>query len=70
MSLLTAAFLMDKYGPLLTIDNLGEVLHLERGTVKNQISAQRIGIPVIRHGSKPLFHATDVATYIDGMRPS
>lgn len=68
MSLLTAAFLMDRYGPLLTEDELAEVLKLKPGTVRNQRSGGTLGIPCIRRGKTPLFHAEDVATYIDAIR--
>lgn len=68
MSLLTAAFLMDKYGPLLTEEQLGEVLHMEPGTIRNQRGSGALGIPFIKHGRAPLYHAEDVAKYIDQLR--
>ena len=36
MSFLTAAYLMQTYGPLLTEHELSEVLKLEPGTVRNK----------------------------------
>ena len=36
MTLLTHAHLLDRYGPLLTESQLGEVLHLAPGTLRNQ----------------------------------
>jgi len=68
MSLLTAAFLMDRYGPLLTEDELAEVLKLEPGTIRNQRSSGTLCIPCIRRGKTPQFHAEDVAKYIDAIR--
>ncbi|NMG56187.1 hypothetical protein [Aromatoleum aromaticum] len=68
MSLLTHAYLLEKYGPLLTTEQLGAVLHLEPGTVRNQSGAQTLGIPVIRRGKTPLYHAQDVAAYLDQLR--
>lgn len=68
MSFLTAAHPMSQYGPLLTEDQLAKVLHAEPGTLRNQRSAGLLGIPVVRHGQKPLFHAEDVAKHIDNLR--
>jgi len=68
MSLLTAAHLMDKYGPLLTEEQLAAVLHAEPGTIRNQRSAGALGIPCIRRGKTPLFHAEDVARHIEAIR--
>jgi 3-deoxy-D-arabino-heptulosonate 7-phosphate (DAHP) synthase len=69
MSFLTAAHLMSKYGPLLTEDQLAEVLHCEPGTIRTQRSVGNLrGLPVVRHGKKPLFHAEDVANLIEEMR--
>lgn len=68
MSLLTAAHLMDRYGPLLTENQLAAVLHAEPGTIRNQRSNGELGIPCIRRGKTPLFHAEDVARHIDAIR--
>lgn len=45
---LTAAHLMHKYGPLLTEEQLGEVLHMEPGTIRNQRGSGALGIPFIK----------------------
>ena len=63
MTLLTHAHLLDRYGPLLTEAQLGEVLHLAPGTLRNQ--RRRLGIPVILGGKTPLFAAQDVADYLE-----
>lgn len=68
MSLLTQAHLLDRYGPLLTVEQLGQVLHLEPGTVRNQVGRGDLGIPVIRRGKAPLFAVEDVAKYLDRLR--
>lgn len=68
MSLLTQAYLLEKYGPLLTEENLGDVLHMEPGTLRNKRAAGTLGIPVIRQGKTPLYHAQDVADYLDRLR--
>lgn len=48
MSFLTAAHLMHKYVPLLTEEQLGEVLHMEPGTTRNQRGSGALGIPFIK----------------------
>ncbi len=68
MSLITQALLMDKFGPLLTVENVAEVLHVDKRTVQNQHSARTLGIPGIKRGQALLFHVADVAAYIDGLR--
>ena len=65
MTLLTHAHLLDRYGPLLTEAQLGEVLHLAPGTLRNQ--RRTLGIPVILRGKTPLF-AQDVADYLERIR--
>ena len=45
MSFLTAAYLMQTYGPLLTEHELSEVLKLEPGTVRNKRARGELGIP-------------------------
>lgn len=59
---------MDRYGPLLTEEQLAAVLHVEPTTLRNQRSQGSLGIPCIRRGKTPLFHAEDVAKHIDEIR--
>lgn len=66
MTLMTTAHLLDRYGPLLTEPQLAEVLHIEQGTLRN--SRTTLGIPVIRRGRTPLYHAQDVADYLERIR--
>lgn len=65
MSLLTHAHLLDRYGPLLTIDQLSQVIHLAPGTIKNRHYAGTLGIRVVGPQKAFLFAAADVADYID-----
>ncbi len=66
MSLMVIAHLLDRYGPLLTEEQLARVLHMEPGTVRNQRVS--LGIPVIRRGRTPLYHVEEVAAYLDRLR--
>lgn len=67
MSLMTTAYLLERYGPLLTVDDLSAVLHLEPGTIRNQMSARTLGVQPVKQGSKSLFRAEDVAKHIDAL---
>ena len=68
MSFLTAAYLMQTYGPLLTEHELSEVLKLEPGTVRNKRARGELGIPYTHEGKAPRYHAEDVAKHLDAMR--
>ena len=68
MSLVTQVMLTEKFGPLLTVQNVADVLHLEVRTVQNQHSADTLGFRGIKRGQALLFHVADVASYIDSLR--
>jgi len=68
MSLMIEAYLLDKYGPLLTEKELAEVLKQEPGTIRNQRARGELGIPVTRRGKTPLYHVEGVAEYLDYIR--
>ena len=64
----TAAYLLEKYGPLLTRENLAEVLHVKPNTITKRL-ANGVGTPPSsREGDRPLWHYKDVALDIDGLR--
>lgn len=68
MSMLTTIYLMERYGPLLTEDEVGEVLNMSGKTVRNQRAQGRFQIPTAEGASGVQFHAADVADHIDSMR--
>lgn len=68
MSLLTQAYLLEKYGPRLDIEQLSEVLGLAAGTIYNQISAGEFAVPTYVHGKKRWADARDVAEAFDEFR--
>lgn len=68
MSLLTQAYLLDKYGPRLTIDQLSEVLGMPTGTIYNQVSARTFTLPTYLDGKRRWADYRDVATYLDECR--
>ena len=68
MSMLTTIYLMERYGPLLTEDEVGEALNISGKTVRNQRAQGRFPIPTAEGASGIQFHAADVAEHIDSMR--
>lgn len=66
--MLTEAYLLKRYGPLLTIDQVAELFHKAPGTVENQIAQGRFPVlPIAERkvGKKQLFHYAAVARAID-----
>ncbi len=68
MSLLTQAYLLEKYGPRLTIEQLAEELDMTKGTIYNQVSAGTFPIPTYVDGNKRFSDMRDVAKYLDDCR--
>lgn len=60
--------IVEKYGVLLGVDQLAEVVGLDEGTVRNQISAGTFAIPTSRQGGRRVAHYQDVAAYLDSFR--
>lgn len=67
MSLLTLAHLLDKYGPVLTIDEVAEVLKKEPKTIRNRIAAKTFELRTYVDGER-VASAVDVAAYLDAKR--
>ena len=68
MSLMTQAYLLDKYGPRLNIDQLAEVLSLSPKTLLNQISAGTCSVSTYLDGGKRWADVRDVAERFDALR--
>ena len=68
MSLLAQAFLLEQYGPRLSIEQLAAVLHLARSTIYNQIAAGTFAVPTYVDGGKRFADFRDVAAYLDECR--
>lgn len=58
-------WLLEKYGPTMTLEQVGGCLHQEIGTIYNQISAQRFPIKTWREGKQRLASTEHVAQYIE-----
>lgn len=68
MSLLTQAHLLDKFGPRLDVEQLGQVLALSPKTILNQISARSFSVPTYVDGGKRWADVRDVAERFDALR--
>jgi hypothetical protein len=68
MSLLTQAYLLEKYGPRMNIDQLAEVMSLSPATIYNQVSAGRFPIKTYIEGKQRFADCRDVCEYFDVMR--
>lgn len=68
MSLLTQAFLLERYGPRLTIDQLADVLGMPPGSIYNAVSANKFSLPTYVDGKRRWADYRDVATYLDECR--
>lgn len=68
MSLMTQAYLLDKYGPFIDVPALAEVTGLSAGTVRNQISDGTFPVKTSLTGGHRLAHYADVAAYVDSYR--
>ncbi len=65
MSLITQAFIVERYGLRLNVDQLAEVLGISKGAVYNQISAGTCPVKTYIDGGKRWADYRDVAKHID-----
>ena len=69
MSLMTQAFLLEKFGsPSLSMEQLGPLLGIDGKTASNKASAGILGIPTVVRGGKRWADYRDVAAYFDAER--
>jgi hypothetical protein len=68
MSMLLQAFVFERYGARLDLDELAELLKLEKTTVYKQLSAGTFAIPTYREGKRLFADCRDVAEYLDRCR--
>jgi len=68
MSLLTQAYIIDRYGLRLTMDQLAECIGLARNTIYNQRAKGEFPIPTYLEGGTRFCDYRDVANHIDACR--
>ena len=64
----TAEALSDRYGAVLSTENLAEVLGVKKTTILQNISRETFQIPVAKVGGKWVALSYDVAVYLSGAR--
>lgn len=67
MSLLTRAFILERYGVRLTMAQLATLLAMSEGTIRNQVSAETFPIPTYKEGAARYAAYDAVAEYLDCM---
>jgi hypothetical protein len=67
MSLLTRAYILEKFGPRLTMGQLATLLAMSEGTIRNQVSAETFPIPTYKEGAARYAAYDAVAEYLDAM---
>lgn len=68
MSLLTQVIVAEKYGLRLSMEQLAEVLAVEKTTLYNKVSAGTCPVPTYVDGNKRWADHRDVAKHFDDMR--
>lgn len=62
------ALLLTYEKPVMTLEQLAELMGVTSRTLENNIYAQKCPIPMFKLGNKWHGHVTDVAAYIDEQR--
>ena len=68
MSLLTTAYLLERYGPRLGVSELADVLGISAGTLHNRLYRGQIDLATYLDGGKRYADVRDVADYLDKLR--
>lgn len=68
MSLITQAFIVERYGLRLNVEQLAELLGISKGAVYNQISAGSLPVKTYIDGGKRWADFRDVAKHLDECR--
>lgn len=68
MSLITQAFVVEKYGMRLNMEQLAEILDVKKSTLYNQLSAGTCPVKTYMDGGKRYADYRDVAKHLDDCR--
>lgn len=68
MSLLTQAYLLEKFGPRLNVDQLASVLGMKPNTIYNKVSSGTFEVKTYVDGRERFADYRDVAEYFDECR--
>ncbi|VVE30080.1 hypothetical protein [Pandoraea fibrosis] len=67
MSLLTRAYVLERYGVRLGVAQLSQLLCVAEGTIRNQISAETFPVPTYVEGGRRFASYDAVSNYLDLM---
>lgn len=67
MSLLTRAYILERYGVRLGVAQLSQVLHVAEGTIRNQISADTFPVPTYVERGRRFASYDAIASYLDAI---
>ncbi|BET10759.1 hypothetical protein [Pandoraea sputorum] len=67
MSILTRAYILERYGVRLGVGQLSQLLCVAEGTIRNQISAETFPVPTYVEGGRRFASYDAVSNYLDLM---
>jgi len=70
MSLLTRCYILEKFGPRLSMDQLSQVLGIHPSTIYTLLTSGELPISTYKEGSRRFASYEAVADYLDGMAKS
>lgn len=70
MSFMTQAYLLENFGPRLSVSQVAKVLGLAEGTIRNRIAKNTISIKTYLDNGSRWADYRDVAEYLDQCRES
>jgi hypothetical protein len=70
ITMTTLDILIQKYGPVLNLKELGQVIKMSPAGIRNAVSAERFPIPTHRCGKTRVARADHVADYLDQITSS
>lgn len=68
MSYFTQAYLLEKYGPRLSVPEIAEVLGMAEKTLRNRLSDGKVSLPIYTDIGVRCADYRDVAEYLDQCR--
>lgn len=67
-AMLTTLLLFDKYGPRMSLDQVGDALGFATGTLYQRLAHGKLEIPTYVDGKMRFADTRDVAEYLDKLR--
>lgn len=68
MSLLVQAYLLEKYGPRLTMEQLAQVMGISYGTLRNKVASDTFAVHTYLDEGRRWADVRDVAAHLDRVR--